>query len=140
MRFPKMTTRRWMVAVAAVAILAAICIEAQRAWKLKTRYASALRSFQDWKTYYGEGRATLEHAVEKSQCLMEAELALCATKTQQITAIEAHLTRALSLIEEEINWPLSLHDTDYERAPYIAAARESLLECKARLNKLKIAR
>jgi hypothetical protein len=55
-------------------------------------------------------------------------------------AIEAHLTRALSLIEDEINLPWSLHDTDYERAHDIAAARESLLECKTRLNKLRIAR
>jgi hypothetical protein len=77
-----------MAAVGAVAILAAICIEAQRAWKLETRYASALRSFQDWKTYYGEGRAILAHAVEKSQSLMEAELALCATKTQQMPPLK----------------------------------------------------
>jgi len=33
-------------------------------------------------------------------------------------------------------FPWVLHDTDYERAPEIAAAKESLVEWRARLDKL----
>ena len=54
----------------------------------------------------------------------------------QVAAIEAHLARASSLIDEEINRPWGMHDTDYERAPEIAAAKESLVEWRSRLNNL----
>jgi hypothetical protein len=136
MRLPRMTTRRWMAAVVVVAMVAAALIEVERSWEQHSRYASALRAFQANQVYYEEGRATMERCVERSRRLLEAELALGGTKRAQVAAIEAHLARASSLIDEEINRPWGLHDTDYERAPEIAAAKESLVEWRARLNNL----
>ncbi len=133
MRLPRGTTRRWM---ATVAVLAAALIEGEKSWSRHSRYASAHRTFRMHEVRYDEGRVTLEQYVEMSRRLMEAELDLCWMKGAKIAAIEAHVKRAHLLIDEEINLPWSLHDTDYERAPGIAAARESLLECRARLNDL----
>jgi hypothetical protein len=136
MRLPRMTTRRWMATAAVVAMLTAAAIEVERLRERHTRYASALRAFRAYEVYYEEGRATMEQCVERSRRLLEAELALYWTKGAQVAAIEAHLARASSLIDEEINLPWALHDTDYERAPEIAAAKESLVEWRARLNNL----
>ena len=136
MRLPRMTTRRWMATAAVVAMLTAAAIEVERLRVQHARYASALRTFRAYEVYYEEGRATLGQCVERSRRLMEAELGLRGTKQAQVAAIEAHLARASSLIDAEINWPWSLHDTDYERAPRIAEAKESLLECRARLDSL----
>jgi hypothetical protein len=71
---------------------------------------------------------------------MESDLGLCWTEEAQVTAIEAHLSRASSLIEEEINWPEALHDTEIERRPGIAAAKASLREWRAKLEDLTRAR
>jgi hypothetical protein len=87
MRLPRMTTRRWMIAVAVAAILAAVLIEVGKAWKLHARYVSALGAFQTSRAYYGEGRVLLETCVRRSQHLMEAQLALCATWEERVAAI-----------------------------------------------------
>ncbi len=136
MRLPRMTTRRWMAAVAVVAILAAALIEVENSWERYSRYTSALRAFHAYEVYYEEGRATLGQCVERSRRLMEAELGVRRARAKQVAAIEVHLNRVSSLIDDEINYPWGLHDTDYERAPWIGAARESLLECRARLDDL----
>jgi hypothetical protein len=125
-----------MATVAVVAMLAAALVEGEKSWRRHSRYAFALRTFHLYDARYDEGRVTLEQCVEMSRRLMEAELDLCWMRGAKITAIEAHLNRASLLIDEEINLPWSLHDTDYERAPGIAAAKGSLLECRARLNDL----
>ena len=104
-RLPRMTIRRWMAAVSLVAILAAALIEVEKARKLQSQYASALRAFQASSAYYKEGRTTLEKCVASSQHVMEAQLALCVTKGKQDDAINAHLNRASALIYEEINLP-----------------------------------
>jgi hypothetical protein len=78
-----------MTAVAVAAILVASLIEAEKAWKRHVRYVSALRAFQASRTYYGEGRVTLEHCVEKSRCLMETQLTLSSTKEEQAEAVRA---------------------------------------------------
>jgi hypothetical protein len=136
MRLTKMTTRRWMLTVAAVAILVTVLIEAENSWKRHSNYVSALRAFHAYQGYYDEGRATLNQSVERSRRLMEAELASCATSGQQVAAIKAHLGRASSLIQQEVNFPLGMHEREDDKAYEIATARESLLECQARLNKL----
>ncbi len=136
MQLPKMTTRRWMVTVAAVAIFVTVFIEAESLWKRHSNYVSALRAFHAYRAYYDEGRVTLKLCVEKSRRLMEAELASCATSEQQVAAIKAHLDRASSLIQEEVSLPLDMHEREDETASEIAAARESLLECQTRLSKL----
>jgi hypothetical protein len=136
MRLSRMTTRRWMATTAVVAMLTAAAIEVDRSRERHTWYAFALRAFRAYEVYDEEGRATMEECVERSRRLLEAELALDGTKGAQVTAIEAHLARASSLIDEEINRPWGMHDTDYERAPEIAAAKESLVEWRSRLNNL----
>ncbi len=136
MRYPRGTTRRWMATVAVVAMLMAALIEGEKSWSRHSRYASVLRAFRRHEVFYDEGRVTLERYIMISRHLMEAELDLCWMKGAKITAIEAHLNRVSLRIDEEINLPWSLHDTDYERAPGIAAAKESLIECRARLNDL----
>ena len=136
MRLPGMTTRRRMATAAVVAMLTAAVMEVERSRERHTRYASALRAFRAYEVSDEEGRATLGRCVERSRRLMEAELALRGTKESQVPAIEAHLARASSPIDAEINRPWGLHDTDYERAPRIAEAKESLLECRARRDNL----
>ncbi len=135
MQLPKMTTRRWMVTVAAVAILVTVLNEAENLWKRHSNYVSALRAFHAYQVYYDEGRATLSQGVERSRRLMEAELTLCATSEQQVSAIKTHLARASSLIQREVSFPLGLHEREDVKADEIATARQSLLECQARLNK-----
>jgi hypothetical protein len=136
MQILKMTTRRWMAAVAVVAVLAAAVFEADKALKRRTRYAAALGEFRASKMDYEVGRVSLDRCVEKSRCVMDAQLALCVTRGQQSAAILDHIGRATSPINQEINWPWGLHDTEIERAPEIAEARKSLLEARVKLNRL----
>jgi hypothetical protein len=125
-----------MYVVAVVAILVAAFNETDKALKRRARYAAALRDFAASKADYEMGRVRLVDCVEKSRCVMDAQLALCLTADQQSTAIMDHLGRATSLIDQEINWPLGLHDDEFTRAPEIAEARRSLLEPRVNLSRL----
>jgi hypothetical protein len=122
-----------MAVVAIVAVGATALIEVKRSWERRSRYASTLQDCRAYKVDYEQGRGTLVQAVERSRRLGEAELALCWKNEARIAAIEAHLARASSLIEEEINRPWSLHDTDIERAPEIEWAKASLVAWRTKL-------
>ncbi len=150
MRVPRMTTRRWMITVAIVAVS---CVQAQRLW-LRTRYASALGDYRASTGWYEEGRLLPSTLVLGSQRVMEAQLDLSAGREQQILAITAHLTRASGVIQEEINEPFYLHDRPDYTASEIEEAlgkcklplqewlgehqvKEGLAKCQAELKKLK---
>jgi hypothetical protein len=120
-----------MAAVVVVASFLSVCIQAGK-W---TRYALAARDYKTLEKGYGEGRVALYQCVEKSRQLMELSLADCATRGGQIAVMKAHLGRVSSLLEQEIN-DLSAHHNLAD----ILEARESLLECETRLNKLTKAR
>ena len=135
MRLPRMTTRRWMATAAVVAMLTAAAIEVERLRERHTWYAFALRAFRAYEVSYEEGRATMEECVEEVALSWKWSSPWMG-RGVQVAAIRAHLARALSLIDEEINRPWGMHDTDYERAPEIAAAKESLVEWRSRLNNL----
>jgi hypothetical protein len=87
MRLPRMTTRRWMVAVAAVALLMGIGSEVVRELRLASRYRRLADGYRfveelntgkpasfggtttiqiapspEWATYYGEMRRNYERA------------------------------------------------------------------------------
>jgi hypothetical protein len=132
MRFYRMTTRRWIIAVAIVAFLSSVGIQAAK-W---TRYARDVREYKYSEQVYGEGRATMLSCVTKSRQLMESRLALCAFRAGEIAVIEAHLDRVVSLIERETDEPERLHDDLFLRFPEINDARESQVECYARLDAL----
>ena len=49
MRFPRMTTRRWMVAVAVLAIILASTIQVVRLWRLSAWYAEEANQAVFWE-------------------------------------------------------------------------------------------
>jgi hypothetical protein len=91
MRLPRVrfTVRRMMVAVAVVAAVTAGCIHAGR-W---ARYTTALREYERFRTFYGEGRVTMSRCLGGSQRLMEADIDRCLTRRGQVAAITAHVRR-----------------------------------------------
>ena len=97
LRTSKMTTRRWMILVIVTAVFAKAGIVAGR---LKA-HASVLRKHQAAVNCFEEGRVTLAQTVLSSERLLEAELAICLTSAQRLTAISAHLKRAHLWIERE---------------------------------------
>ena len=101
MRSPRMTTRRWMIGVMAVALAIGSYIHASRWYDLRTRYVSALREYSVHERFYEEGRVTALRFFEKSQDLMEAQVALCFTKAGRSAVVSAHLNRAANLIKRE---------------------------------------
>ena len=137
MRVPPMTTRRWMAAVVVVASFLSLGIQAEK-W---ARYAWAAREYRAYEKCFEEGGLTLQRGLlgsrKLSRKLMEAELAICATKAGQIAAIKAHLKRVASLIDQELNWPEACHDSVFLRLWEIAEVREPLLESETALDQLE---
>jgi hypothetical protein len=154
MRLPRMTTRRWMVAVGVTAIFTASCVQAHRWWRLRTEYDGALRRYESSMTWYLEGRLTAWDLVGISQRLMETELALLSRRDQQVRAVNAHLQRVSRMIDEERRAAPTCHDWPAGDAAFIEdALTESkdkwetwidasevdaaLTECRAKLEKLR---
>ena len=155
MRLPRMTTRRWMIAVAAVAILAASCVQVQKWWRLRTQYDAALRDYASSEKRYDDERLAPWDLVGASQRLMEAELGLATWREHQVLAVTAHVDRVSRMIDEESkDRGLALHDFPARDAYIIEEAlRESkskwetwivapeaevaLEECKVKLDRLK---
>src|SRR4051812_44452115 len=97
MRSPRMTTRRWMLAVMATACLTAAYVEVAR-----LRYISALREHSTYGRLYEEGRVTPLKYLEKSQVLMETQIALWTSKTDRTAFVSAHLDRVTKLMKREM--------------------------------------
>jgi hypothetical protein len=130
MRLPRMTTRRWMIAVVVAAVLMRAAHEAERYCRLRSRHVAAVRGYNDACHWFDEGRLDLVKAVLASEHLLEAELALSWKRKDQVTAISAHLKRAHLLIEAERNEPPICHDN---REGWIGEAEAALAEWRARL-------
>lgn len=94
-----------MVTTAAAAILVAWCTEAYDQWRLRTRYAAALRDFRASKTGYKDGRLPFWGLVEASQRLMEAGLGAAVRRKQRLLSVTSHLYRVSKYIDEESNHP-----------------------------------
>ncbi len=101
MRIPRMTIQVWMISAALTAVFVRAGISAETWWRLSAHRATVLRGYSANLSWYDEGRVTLLRTVRSSRCLLEAELAMCSTNSQQATAISGHLKRAHQLIERE---------------------------------------
>jgi hypothetical protein len=135
MRLPRMTTRRWMIAIVVAAVLARAAHEAERYCRLRSRHAAALRGYKAAMHWFDEGRLDLVKSVLASQRLLEAELALSLNDKDHVTAISARLKRAYHLIEAERNEPFwTCHDN---RDMWIGEAEATLAEWKARLKTMR---
>jgi hypothetical protein len=108
--------------------------EAERYWRLRSRYVLALRSHQAAMNWYDQGRLDLVKSVLASQRLMEAELALSVKREDQVAALSAHLKRAHDLIEAERKEPLMCHDN---RDMWIGEAEASLVHWTVRLKEMR---
>jgi hypothetical protein len=97
----RMTTRRWMTAVAGVAILTASFLHACEWWRLKRRYDDASRNYARSAERYDEGLLAFWDMIDVSQHLTDAELDLAPRLPQQVTAITAHLRRISQVIDQE---------------------------------------
>ena len=97
MRLSRMTTRMWMLVVVVAAVFMAGGVEAGK-W---IRYAMSFRKYDSYRSYYRQGRVSLPDCVEWSRRLMDAQLALCLTRKDEVEAITGHIKRASELVVEE---------------------------------------
>jgi hypothetical protein len=130
MRLPRMTTRRWMVAVVVATVFVRAAHAAERYYRLRCRQV-ALRGYRAAMFWYDEGRMTVTRSVVASERLLEAELALSPNHEAQVAAVSAHLERASVLIERERNEPLMLCNDNREM--WIGDAEATLAKWRARL-------
>lgn len=128
MRPSRMTTRRWMIAVAAVALTTTGCFQA---WNWN-RYYTALLEYESSRAYFGEGRVTLGQCLEKSVRLMETRLALCSTTRAQVTAIRAHVDRTSRLIRDDEAWFWDIHGGFID----LFETKQNVEECRERVKRL----
>jgi hypothetical protein len=106
-----MTTRRWMIAVACVAILAGLCIQVDRWWQLKQRQSRARGNYASAAKQYEEGYLPFWDLLDLSQDLLQVKLDLSHRREHQILAVASHLHRVHRIIEEERKYALVLEST-----------------------------
>jgi hypothetical protein len=107
MRFPRMTTRRWLLTVQLVAVLNASWLQVWR-WRLRSRYVAAQHDHFAFRKYYDEGRVTPLKYFEKSEALMAAELAL-AGEDERHAIVSSHIARVLQVMRQEEDDLLPCH-------------------------------
>lgn len=97
MRFPRMTTRVWIVVVAVSAVML-------NGWvSRRVRLVAAGRIRLAWQEkYYSEERIPVGRLCEASRQLMEAECALHPWKSARIASIQAHLIRSEETCQREL--------------------------------------
>src|SRR5437868_4549398 len=101
MQLPQMTTRRWMIAVGAIAFAIGGSISCQR-WLQqrqrigsigRERVAGALRAFEHVERVFVGGEIDVETFYVWSRRLMECQLELSRSKSDRIAAIRGHRGR-----------------------------------------------
>ena len=97
---PPMTIRRWTLTIFACAALTTTYIHASRAVR-RSLYDTALRNHCRYQEYYAERRVTPLKYIEKSQELMDAEIALFASSRDPAAFILAHLDRVTKVVNRE---------------------------------------
>jgi hypothetical protein len=133
MLLPRMTIRRWMVAVIVASIFVKSGIASERYWRLRSHYASVLRGYKAAMQWRDEGRLNVVESVLASERLMEAEFRLSATKRDQLNAVTAHLRRARQMFVEERNELPFCYDN---REMWISEAEATLVNWEALVKNL----
>lgn len=129
MRLPRMTIRRWLLAVMTAAIVAAFWTLLER-WRLTERYEAASRGYLVVRQRYDEGRVPVCFPLQKLFDRTEAKLRLCQTREQRLSVLSADLELASRLIKLEEN-ELIMHNT-----ADIAEAKQSVSEFRERVKSL----
>jgi hypothetical protein len=135
MKVSQLTTRQCMVVVLAFALVF-WWFPFMRQYRAYARLEATLLEFEEAQCEYDIGRITGDRFLNRSERLMEAQVALKESKPRRIAAVAAHLHRASEVLRQEREFPEMYCCRNgnlaaiFEAESWFRKAREQLKETK----------